>query len=149
MTTSFYPPFLAARLMTTLDHLSRGGSGFNLVTAHNDRTAQNYGSDSTANTTSATHRHGVGGGRDAPCSPPGTRTRSSTTPRTGIYADHTKIHKIDHDGEYFASRGPLNLPPGPQRMPVICQAGGSPVGRDFAASVRRHHRRAQRHRSSR
>ena len=43
MTTAFYPPYLAARLGATLDHLTRGRVGLNLVTAHNDRTAQNFG----------------------------------------------------------------------------------------------------------
>ena len=43
MTTGFYPPYLAARLGATLDHLTQGRVGLNLVTAHNDRTAQNFG----------------------------------------------------------------------------------------------------------
>src|ERR1700761_3969355 len=45
VTTSFYPPFLAARLGTSLDHLTGGRVGVNLVTSHNDRTAQNFGQD--------------------------------------------------------------------------------------------------------
>jgi alkanesulfonate monooxygenase SsuD/methylene tetrahydromethanopterin reductase-like flavin-dependent oxidoreductase (luciferase family) len=43
VTTSFYPPFLAARMGATLDHLTNGRLGLNIVTAHNDRSAQNYG----------------------------------------------------------------------------------------------------------
>jgi alkanesulfonate monooxygenase SsuD/methylene tetrahydromethanopterin reductase-like flavin-dependent oxidoreductase (luciferase family) len=43
VTTSFYPPYLAARLGATLDHLTHGRVGLNVVTAHNDRSAQNYG----------------------------------------------------------------------------------------------------------
>ena len=135
ITTSFYPPFLAARLMSTLDHLSKGRVGFNLVTAHNDRTAQNYGLD----------KHYEHDERYRMATEWMDVVRALLTSwdedavvddaANGVWADHTKIHKINHDGEYFASRGPLNLPPGPQRVPVICQAGGSPVGRDFAASV--------------
>ena len=45
MTTAFYPPYLGARLAATLDHLTRGRAGINLVTAHNDRAAQNFGLD--------------------------------------------------------------------------------------------------------
>ncbi len=45
ITTAFYPPYLAARLGATLDHLTHGRVGLNLVTAHNDRSAQNYGLD--------------------------------------------------------------------------------------------------------
>ena len=52
---------------------------------------------------------------------------------TGMYADYRKVHPIDFVGKYFKSRGPLNMPPGPQRRPVICQAGGSPAGRAFAS----------------
>ncbi|MDF2444660.1 MAG: hypothetical protein JWR01_2863, partial [Subtercola sp.] len=52
---------------------------------------------------------------------------------TGYYADHTKVHPIHHRGKYFSVRGPLNLPAGPQGHPVICQAGGSPKGREFAS----------------
>ena len=44
-TTSFYPPFIAARLATTLDHITKGRVGLNIVTAHNDRAAQNFGLD--------------------------------------------------------------------------------------------------------
>ena len=45
MTTAFYPPYLGARLAATLDHITRGRAGINLVTAHNDRAAQNFGLD--------------------------------------------------------------------------------------------------------
>ena len=54
-------------------------------------------------------------------------------PDTGMFADHTKIHPIHFEGRFYRSRGPLNTAPGPQRRPVICQAGGSPSGRAFAA----------------
>jgi len=50
-----------------------------------------------------------------------------------VFADHRKVHPIDFAGRYYKSRGPLNAPPGPQRRPVICQAGGSPAGMAFAA----------------
>jgi len=54
-------------------------------------------------------------------------------PATGVYTDHTKVHPISFRGEFHASRGPLNTMPGPQRRPVVCQAGGSPAGRELAA----------------
>ena len=52
---------------------------------------------------------------------------------TGAFADHTKVHHIDFEGRFYKSRGPLNTVPGPQRRPVVCQAGGSPAGREVAA----------------
>ena len=51
----------------------------------------------------------------------------------GVYADHTKVHPIHFEGEYFKCRGPLNTAPSPQGRPTYVQAGGSPRGRDFAA----------------
>ena len=52
---------------------------------------------------------------------------------TGTYADHTKVHPIHFEGEYFKVRGPLNTVRSPQGKPVFVQAGGSPRGRAFAA----------------
>jgi len=49
------------------------------------------------------------------------------------YADHTKVHEVNFEGRFHKSRGPLNTLPLGHGQPVICQAGASPVGRDFAA----------------
>jgi long-chain alkane monooxygenase len=51
----------------------------------------------------------------------------------GVYADHTKVHPVHFEGEFFRCRGPLNTAPSPQGRPTYVQAGGSPRGRDFAA----------------
>jgi FMN-dependent oxidoreductase (nitrilotriacetate monooxygenase family) len=50
-----------------------------------------------------------------------------------VFADHTKVHRIEHEGRFFKSRGPLNVVRSPQNGPAILQAGTSPKGRDFAA----------------
>jgi alkanesulfonate monooxygenase SsuD/methylene tetrahydromethanopterin reductase-like flavin-dependent oxidoreductase (luciferase family) len=52
---------------------------------------------------------------------------------SGTFADHTKVHRSDFEGEFYKTRGPLNVPPGPQRYPVFCQAGGSGAGMAFGA----------------
>ncbi|HEY1973262.1 MAG TPA: NtaA/DmoA family FMN-dependent monooxygenase, partial [Pseudonocardia sp.] len=52
---------------------------------------------------------------------------------TGRYADHEKVHTVDFVGKYYKSRGPLNTVRPPQGHPVLCQAGASPPGREFAA----------------
>jgi FMN-dependent oxidoreductase (nitrilotriacetate monooxygenase family) len=133
ITTSFYPPYLAARLGATLDHLTQGRVGLNIVTAHQDRSAQNYGLDRH-------HEHDlryemadewmqVVNGLWESWEP----DAIVADPETGVFADFRKIHPIDFDGRFYKCRGPLNTAPGPQRRPVICQAGGSPAGRDFAA----------------
>jgi len=133
MTTSFYPPFIGARLAATLDHLTAGRVGLNIVTAHNDRAAQNFGLDQH-------HEHDLryemadewmevayklwGSWAE------GAVLRDETS---GVFADCTRVNPINHVGRFFKSRGPLNTHAGPQGRPVICQAGGSPAGRSFAA----------------
>ncbi|GAA1391301.1 NtaA/DmoA family FMN-dependent monooxygenase [Pseudonocardia kongjuensis] len=133
VTTTFYPPFLAARLFTTLDHISDGRIGANLVTSHNDRTAQNYG---LAEQIEHDERYAMADEWVELVS----RLWESWEPDAvradvgaGVYADHTKVHPIHFEGKYYRSRGPLNTVPGPQRRPVLCQAGGSRAGREFGA----------------
>jgi FMN-dependent oxidoreductase (nitrilotriacetate monooxygenase family) len=133
MTTAFYPPYLGARLAATLDHLTRGRMGINLVTAHNDRAAQNFGLPRH-------HEHDLRYAMADEWVEVAEKLWASWAPgaivadqERGVYADVSKVRPIDHAGRFYASRGPLNLPAGPQGRPVICQAGGSPAGRDFAA----------------
>jgi FMN-dependent oxidoreductase (nitrilotriacetate monooxygenase family) len=133
VTTSFYPPYLAARLGATLDHLTHGRVGFNVVTAHNDRSAQNYGLERH-------YEHDLRYEMADEWMDVVNRLWASwepdaivADPETGVLADHTKVHPIHFEGRFYKSRGPLNTAPGPQRRPVICQAGGSPAGRAFAA----------------
>jgi FMN-dependent oxidoreductase (nitrilotriacetate monooxygenase family) len=134
ITTSFYPPYIAARLGATLDHLTHGRVGLNIVTAHNDRAAQNFGLDRhyehDLRYEMADEWMQVVNGLWNSWEP----GAIVADPVTGVFADHTKIHPIDFDGRFYKSRGPLNTAPGPQRRPVICQAGGSPAGRAFAAA---------------
>ncbi|MBM9469457.1 NtaA/DmoA family FMN-dependent monooxygenase [Nakamurella leprariae] len=132
--TTFYPPFLAARLFTTLDHLTGGRVGINLVTASPHAAAQNYGldqhvehdlryemADEWMQAVSALWETWEEGALQL-------------DEQTGVFADHSKIHRADFQGRFYKTRGPLNTVPGPQRRPVICQAGGSPAGRELAAA---------------
>jgi long-chain alkane monooxygenase len=133
MTTTFYPPFIAARLMATLDHLSGGRVGANLVTSHNVRTAQNYG---LAEQIEHDLRYVIAAEWvDAVTAlwdswQPGAVLAD---PESGVFADPAKVGPADFAGRHFRTRGPLNVPACPQGRPVICQAGGSPAGRDFGA----------------
>ena len=133
VTTGFYPPYLAARLAVTLDHLTGGRVGLNLVTAHNDRTAQNFGLDRH-------YEHDLRYEMADEWIEVVNRLWESwepgavvADPETGAFADNLKVHPIEFEGRYYRSRGPLNAPAGPQGRPVICQAGGSPAGIAFAA----------------
>jgi FMN-dependent oxidoreductase (nitrilotriacetate monooxygenase family) len=133
MSTSFYQPFLVARVMATMDHLTKGRVGWNVVTSSEDLAAQNYGIDHLLE---HDERYVMAEEFITVVKQlwdswePGAIVADR---ETGYYADHTKVHPIHHEGKYFKVRGPLNLPAGPQGHPVICQAGGSPKGRDFAA----------------
>ena len=133
MTTAFYPPYLGARLAATLDHLTRGRAGINLVTAHNDRAAQNFGLDRH-------HEHDKRYEMASEWIEVVDKLWASWQPGAiradrgaGVFADNSKVRPIDHEGAHYRCRGPLNLPAGPQGRPVVCQAGGSPAGRSFAA----------------
>ncbi len=134
MATTFYPPFMAARLMSTLDHLTEGRVGINLVTSSPDGAAQNYGHEQL-------FEHDLrykmaNEWVDAVKTLLGTWEEGSLLldEHSGRFADPAKVHYADFDGEFYRTRGPLNTLPSPQRgHPVFCQAGGSPAGRDFGA----------------
>jgi FMN-dependent oxidoreductase (nitrilotriacetate monooxygenase family) len=133
MSTTFYPPFMLARLCSTLDHIARGRFGWNVVTSGEDGSAQNFGLDKLPE---HDHRYDVADEyMDVVC-----QLWDSWAPdavvldrETGTYADAAKVHAIDFEGQYFKSRGPLNTVRSPQGRPTFVQAGGSPKGRNFAA----------------
>ena len=133
LSTSFYHPYLAARTMTTLDHLTDGRVGLNVVTGSSRRAAQQYGYDDLMPHTERyqmAHEWMEAVGALWESWEEGAVLVDQETPR---YADHTKVHPVDFTGKYFRTRGPLNTIPGPQRRPVIVQAGASASGRDLAA----------------
>jgi FMN-dependent oxidoreductase (nitrilotriacetate monooxygenase family) len=133
LSTSLYHPFMAARTMTTLDHLTEGRVGLNVVTSSSERGAQQFGYDTLpphAERYKMAHEWMEAVGALWDSWEPGAVLVDQQTPR---YADFTKVHTVDFEGRYFKTRGPLNTIPGPQRRPVIVQAGASPAGRDLAA----------------
>ena len=133
LSVSEYPPYLLARLVNSLDHVTEGRIGWNCVTGSNDGAAQNYGRDKhyphderydiadefadvVTRLWEAWEPDAVVLDRDAP-----------------MFADGTKVHPIHHEGKYFRCRGPINAPRSPQGRVPICQAGGSPRGKLFAS----------------
>ncbi|MCL8025753.1 NtaA/DmoA family FMN-dependent monooxygenase [Nocardioides bruguierae] len=134
MSTTLYPPWMLARTLSTLDHLTRGRVGWNIVTSTEDRAVQNFGMD-----TIFEHDHRYERAHEFVDLVK--QLWDSWEPdalvmdkETGTYVDHTKVHPIDFEGEYFRSRGPLNTLRMPQGRPVIAQAGMSNAGRDLAAA---------------
>ena len=132
--STFYPPYLLARTFSTLDHVTRGRVGWNVVTSSEDRAAQNFGMDKlpehdrrydiAAEFVDVVKQLWDSWGPDA----------ILANAETGYYADFKQVNPIHHEGEFFKVRGPLNTPRSPQGYPVICQAGASPKGRAFAAA---------------
>ena len=133
LSTSEYPPFLLARLVNSLDHVTEGRIGWNCVTSSNDGAAQNYGHDGQ-------YPHDERYDRADEFADLVTKLWGAWEPdavvldrETPMFADGRKVHAVNHEGRYYKCRGPLNAPRSPQGCPVICQAGGSPRGQLFAA----------------
>jgi FMN-dependent oxidoreductase (nitrilotriacetate monooxygenase family) len=133
LSASEYPPFLLARLVNSLDHLTEGRVGWNMVTGSNDGGAQNYGREKHL-------PHDERYDRADEMAEIVTQLWESWEPdavvldrERAIFADGSKVHPINYHGKYFSCRGPLSAPRSPQGRPVLCQAGGSPRGQRFAA----------------
>ena len=133
MSTMAYPPFMLARLSSTIDSLTKGRFGWNVVTSAEDLMAKNFGMDQLP---PREDRYAMA---DEYMEVVG-KLFDSWEPdavvldrENGIYADGSKVHTVDHKGRFYQVRGPLNTVPSPQRRPVYLQAGASPRGRDFAA----------------
>jgi long-chain alkane monooxygenase len=125
-------PFYAARLWATLDHLTRGRTAWNVVTALNHNQSANYGE--------ALPPTDVRYERAAEFMEVCLKLWNSWEADAvvmdrehGVFADPGKVHRIEHEGRFFKSRGPLTVVRSPQNGPAIIQAGVSPKGRDFAA----------------
>ena len=124
-------PFYAARLWATLDHLTKGRAGWNVVTSINSNQAANYGEERQSTDTRYDRAHEF----MEVCQKLWHSWDSDAVQmdyEKGIFADPRKISRIEHRGEFFSSRGPLNVTRSPQNGPAILQAGTSPKGQDFA-----------------
>jgi len=130
--TTYNDPYSLARRFATLDHVSKGRAGWNIVTTANADAAANFG---YPNHPDPDHRYrradeflqvtqklwdsweddAIVGDKDAP-----------------RFVDPDKIHRIDHAGEHFSVAGPLEVPRSPQGRPVLFQAGSSEPGKEFA-----------------
>jgi FMN-dependent oxidoreductase (nitrilotriacetate monooxygenase family) len=132
VSTTFFTPFHAARMLASLDHISGGRAGWNVVTSMFDAEARNHGLEAM----------------------PGREQRYAraeefievalklwdswaddavVADRTGLYADPARLRPVHHRAEHFQVDGPLTVPRPPQGRPVLFQAGASGPGRDLAA----------------
>lgn len=134
-TTTYNEPYTVARQFASLDQISEGRAGWNLVTSDNAAEAANFGRD----------QHVAHAARYE-------RAREFHQVVTGLWdswengalvndkaggrlVDPDKLHKLNHRGAHFAVAGPLNVTRSPQGRPVVVQAGGSEAGRDLAAAT--------------
>ena len=133
--TTFHQPYQLARQFLSLDHLSGGRAGWNVVTSSRNAEAQNFGSNEILAKNERYIR-----AKEAvevafglwECWEPDAFVRDR---QQGLFFDPAKLHRLEHRGAHFNVRGPLTMPRSPQGRPVIAQAGASADGTDFAASV--------------
>lgn len=132
--TTYSDPFTIARAFASLDHLSKGRAGWNIVTTFHTDSAANFG--------------------DRPLPEHATRYERASEfvdvvrslwdswepdalvadKAAGVLVDYAKVHPINHEGRYFRVRGPLTSPRPPQGHPALVQAGASDSGRKFAGT---------------
>jgi N-acetyl-S-(2-succino)cysteine monooxygenase len=131
--TTYSAPFNVARSFASLDKLSGGRAGWNVVTTGTPEAADNYGSagmmDHATRYEAATEFVEIVRGLWDSWE----EGAIITDVQSGQYFDKTKVHALDHTGKFFSVRGPLNLTRTPQGQPVIVQAGSSEDGQKFAA----------------
>lgn len=137
MSTSFYPPYMTARKLPTLDHVTEGRIGWNIVNSLNSAEARNFGVDDLLPHDERYERadkymevcQALWDSGEPDAMVPDAMVMDM---ENKVFADPDKVHRIDHAGKYFDVMGPLNVVPGPQVRPVLFQAGASPRGREFA-----------------
>jgi FMN-dependent oxidoreductase (nitrilotriacetate monooxygenase family) len=133
--TTFDAPYHIARRFASLDHLSGGRAGWNIVTTSNPDAALNFGLDEHVEHDERYRRarefyEVVTGLWDSWADDAFVRNVDE-----GIYFDPGKMHVLDHKGEHLSVRGPLNIARPIQGWPVIVQAGASEAGRQLAAET--------------
>src|SRR5437016_8459305 len=133
--TTFDAPYHIARRFASLDHISNGRAGWNIVTTSNPDAALNFGIDEHMEHGERYHRARefydvVTGLWDSWADDAFIRDAGR-----GFYFDPDKLHVLDHKGKYLCVRGPLNIARPIQGWPVIVQAGASEAGRQLAAET--------------
>jgi FMN-dependent oxidoreductase (nitrilotriacetate monooxygenase family) len=133
--TTYNEPYHVARRFASLDHLSGGRAGWNLVTSGNPHEAMNFGREEHVEHDARYHRAReffdvVTGLWDSWADDAFIRDVES-----GVYFEPEKMHVLNHKGEHFKVKGPLNIARPVQGWPVIVQAGASEAGRQIAAET--------------
>lgn len=134
LTASYSEPYNVARQFASLDHISGGRAGWNIVTSWLEGSAENYSkakhlAHETRYRLAAEHLNVVQGLWDSWEDDALVHDKQS-----GTFFNPEKLHALNHRGEFFQVKGPLNIARSPQGQPVIFQAGASEDGKNFAAA---------------
>ncbi|GLZ80656.1 monooxygenase [Actinorhabdospora filicis] len=131
--TTYNDPYNLARRFASLDHISGGRAGWNIVTTAGPEAARNFGLDDqpahaeryqrAAEFVEVAKKLWDSWDDEAP----------SPDKDSGVWGDNKLVRRIEHSGRHFKVGGALNVPRSPQAYPVLVQAGSSEDGRDFAA----------------
>jgi FMN-dependent oxidoreductase (nitrilotriacetate monooxygenase family) len=134
-TTTYNEPYTLARSFASLDHISQGRAGWNLVTSNNEAEALNFSRD----------QHAVHGDRYARAEEFLAVVKGLwdtweddaflDDKETGQFFDPARLHVLNHRGEHFSVKGPLTLARPPQGHPVLVQAGSSDTGKRLGATT--------------
>ncbi|WNF00775.1 NtaA/DmoA family FMN-dependent monooxygenase [Streptomyces luomodiensis] len=133
--STYNSPFNLARRFASLDHISGGRAGWNVVTSFDTGASRNFGLEEHLDYATRYSRalefvrvaRGLWDSYEDDAFP--------ADVERDLFLDPAKLHRLDHEGEHFKVAGPLNLSRSPQGQPVIFQAGVSEEGRDLAARV--------------
>jgi FMN-dependent oxidoreductase (nitrilotriacetate monooxygenase family) len=132
--TTYNEPFHVARKFASLDNISGGRAGWNIVTSWSEQEAWNFSRDSHLDYDTRYDRAKefvdvVTGLWDSWEADAFVHDKAS-----GQFYDPTKLHVLNHRGKHFSVRGPLNAPPTPQGRPILVQAGAAEQGQEIAAA---------------
>ncbi|MFS0871947.1 LLM class flavin-dependent oxidoreductase [Paenibacillus xylanilyticus] len=133
LSTSYSEPFTVARQFASLDHISGGRTGWNVVTSPLEGSALNFGKGEHPNHAlrykiAEEHLNVVKGLWDS-----WEDDAFVGDKENGVFFDPSKLHTLNHKGDHFSVQGPLNVARSKQGYPVIFQAGSSESGKDLAA----------------
>lgn len=134
VSTTYNEPYHIARKLATLDHLSGGRAGWNIVTSQTDEEARNFGKDKHLE-----HENRYGRAGEFVDVTQGLWDSWEDDAllfdkESGNFADKDKLHNLDYKTSEFSVRGPLNVSRPPQGYPVLIQAGASEAGKELAAA---------------
>jgi FMN-dependent oxidoreductase (nitrilotriacetate monooxygenase family) len=131
MSTTYYHPYMVVRKMSSLDHVTKGRAGWNVVTSFHENEARNFGVEFIPH--DERYRRADEFMEVAMKLWQSWDADAVRADPDGMFVDPAKVRPIEHEGEFFSCAGFSPCAPSPQGHPVLFQAGQSPAGRSFAA----------------